>query len=101
MSIAEANNPIALGVRAIIAQKGLKQVYVAEKAGYTTQELNDMLNGRRLIKACDIPELARALRVKTDDIYEAGMKEVGRDEGSRIEFNDKSRRFIDGIKPIK
>ena len=33
-----------------------------------------MLNGRRLIKACDIPRIATVLGVKADDIYEAGKK---------------------------
>ena len=28
-----------------------------QKAGFTPQELSDMFNGRRLIKACDIPRL--------------------------------------------
>lgn len=74
MTIAESNDPFARGLREIIAKKGLKNLYVAEKAGFTAQELSDMLNGRRLIKACDIPRLAEALEVKTDDIYETGMR---------------------------
>lgn len=74
MTITEANEPISSGVRVIIAMKGLKKIYVAEKAGFTAQELSDMLNGRKLIKACDIPKLARALGVKENEIYEAGKK---------------------------
>ena len=50
----------------------MKNLHVAKKAGYSPQKLSDMLNGRRLIKACDIPNLALALGVKIDDIYEAG-----------------------------
>lgn len=69
VTIAEANQPVSTGLLTIISQKGLKQVYVAEKAGYTPQELCDMLNGRRLIKACDIPKLAYALDVKLDDLF--------------------------------
>lgn len=53
MTIAEANEPLSNGLKIIIAQKGLKNLYVAENAGYTPQELSDMLNGRRLIKACN------------------------------------------------
>lgn len=74
MTIAEANEPLACGLRLLIAKKGLKNLYVAEKAGYTAQELSDMLNGRRLIKACDIPKIANALNVKADDIYRAGKE---------------------------
>lgn len=74
MTITEANEPVASGIRVIIAKKGLKILHVAEKAGFTPQELSDMFNGRRLIKACDIPKLAHVLGVKTDDIYAAGKK---------------------------
>lgn len=72
MTIKEANTPFADGLQFLIEVKGLKQVYVAEKAGYTPQELSNMLNGRRLIKACDIPRLAAAIDVTTDEIYKAG-----------------------------
>lgn len=51
MQIAECNAPVAKNIAGVIENKGLKQVYIAEKAGYSPQELNDMLNGRRLIKA--------------------------------------------------
>lgn len=41
MTIAEANEPLSNGLKIIIAQKGLKNLYVAESAGYTPQELSD------------------------------------------------------------
>lgn len=75
LTIAEANEPIATGIKVIIAKTGLKNLHVAKKAGFTPQELSDMFNGRRLIKACDIPKFAHVLGVKTDDIYAAGRKE--------------------------
>lgn len=75
MNIKKMNYPFDLGLLRIIKEKGLKQVYVAEKAGFKAQELNDMLNGRRLIKLCDIPQLAKVLGVTSDDIYTAGIKE--------------------------
>ncbi len=74
MNIAKMNYPFADGVANLIKDKGLKQVYVAEKAGIGKQEFNDMLNGRRLIKVCDIPKIAIALNVTSDDIYAAGRK---------------------------
>ena len=74
MTIEEANKPVSSGLRVIIAQKGFKNIYVAQKAGFTPQELSEMLNGRRLIKACDILRLACALGVKEDDIFAAGKK---------------------------
>lgn len=72
MTIAEANEPLSKGIQIVIAKKGLKNLYVAQKAGYSQQELSDMLNGRRLIKACDIPRLADALEVDAGDLYAAG-----------------------------
>lgn len=77
MTITEANEPVARGLKAIIVRSGLKNSHVAEKAGFTPQELSDMFNGRRLIKACDIPKFAYVLGVKEDDIYAAGRKESG------------------------
>mgnify|MGYP005789881097 CR=1 FL=1 len=74
MQIADFNAPAAKNISKIIEKKGLKQIYVAEKAGYKPQELSDMLNGRKLIKVCDIPRLAKALEVEIDEIYEAGKK---------------------------
>ena len=72
-TIKEMNVPVAFGISKAIKEKGFKQTYVAESAGYTPQELSDMLNGRRLIKACDIPRIAKALRSeyfnKTVDKY--------------------------------
>lgn len=74
MTIKEANFPFDEGIMRLIRQKGLKQKYVADKAGYTTQEFSDMMNGRKIIKLCDIPRIATVLGVKADDIYEAGKK---------------------------
>lgn len=77
MTIPEANEPFATGLKVIIAKKGLKNLHVATRAGFTSQELSDMLNGRRLIKACDIPKLTKVLNVTSDDIYAAGRKGGG------------------------
>lgn len=74
MAVIEANEPLATGINRIIASKGLKKIHVAKEAGLSPQELSNMLNGRRLIKACDIPNIAKALRVDTDDIYKAGTE---------------------------
>lgn len=83
MTIREANEPLSSGIKIIIAKKGLKQIYIAEKAGFTSQELSDMLNGRKIIKPCDSLAIADALEVtmnelyameKESDLYEAGKK---------------------------
>ena len=54
-------------------EKGIKQYAVANKAGYTKQQFNDMLNGRKIIKAIDILAIAKALEVSPNDLY--GIKE--------------------------
>lgn len=74
MTIRELNTPFDDGISKIIKEKGLKKVSVAHKAGLSSQELSDMLNGRRLIKACDIYKLAIVLGVTLDDIYNAGKE---------------------------
>lgn len=76
MNISEANAPAAKGMQIIISKKGLKQVCVAEKSGIGQQALSDMLNGRKIIRACDIYKIARTLGVTIDEIYEAGREDV-------------------------
>lgn len=68
MSILEDNYPVSNKITQFIEKKGMKQVYIAEKAGFTPKELSDMLNGRRLIRVCDIPKLAFALGVTPNDL---------------------------------
>ena len=46
MNIAEMNYPFANGIANLIRDKGLKQIYIAEKTGIGKQELSDMLNGQ-------------------------------------------------------
>ena len=69
MQIVECNAPVAKNIAGVIENKGLKQVYIAEKAGDSPQELNDMLNGRRLIKANDIARISLALGVDANYLF--------------------------------
>ncbi|NBI61312.1 XRE family transcriptional regulator [Lachnospiraceae bacterium] len=61
LDIKISNEPVAKNISRIIKESGLKQKYVAQKAGFTAQELNDMLNGRRLMRAVDIANIIDAL----------------------------------------
>ena len=72
--IEEANKPFAKGLEVIIARKGLKQIYVAKIAGYTQQQLNRMLNGRKMISAKDIVQISKALGESPDAIFQAGRE---------------------------
>ena len=73
MAISEYNDPVAVGVRMIIAKKGLRQNAVAKRARLSEQQLSDMLNGRKLIKACDLLPIAEALGVTVDELHAAGQ----------------------------
>lgn len=69
-----AVDPIAIGIKKLIDEKGLLQKAVATKAGFTPQQFSDMLNDRRILRAIDIVPIANALGVEVSDIYEAGRQ---------------------------
>ena len=78
----EMKSIVADNLSNIIKEKCLKQCTVAPKAGYSKQQLTDMLKGRKRIKETDILRLASALDVdvsvllKTEaDSNEAGDKQ--------------------------
>lgn len=75
MTISEANAPASKRIQVIIAEKGFKNLYIAQKAGFAAQEFSNMLNGRRLIKACDIPKLADALGVDANYLFGINTEE--------------------------
>lgn len=75
MTILEENAPVSKRVQAIIAENGFKNLYIAQKAGFTAQEFSDMLNGRRLIKACDIPKISNALGVDANYLFGINTEE--------------------------
>lgn len=60
---------IARNVKDLIKAKGLKQIAVAEAAGYSKNQLNDLLNNRRTIKDVDVIALAHALNVTPNDLF--------------------------------
>ena len=74
MTISDANEPFASGLKNIIKQKKYKNIQVAKKAGYTAQQLSDMLNGRRLIKPCDLLRLSVAVEASFDEICRCGKE---------------------------
>ncbi len=63
---------IAPNIKKIIHDKCLKQNAVAEKAGYTKQQFNAMLNGRKIIKDVDIVRIAKVLSVDVSTLFEKG-----------------------------
>lgn len=68
MASVEPLDPVAIGIRKKIAEKGLRQKAVASLAGFTEQQFSDMLNGRKIIKAYDLFRIAEALGVEAADL---------------------------------
>ena len=57
-------------IRAIIKEKGFKQKVVAERAGFSEQDLSHILNDRRqLLRVEHIPRLAAALGVEIKELF--------------------------------
>lgn len=77
LDIKTSNSIVAEQVILLIEKNGLRQSALAQKAGFTPQELNDMLRGRRLIRACDVEALIKALKpLGVDANCLFGIKEV-------------------------
>ncbi len=55
-------------IRRLIRTKGLKQTFVAEQAGFTDQQLTDILNNRRLLRVEHLEPLARVLGVTIETL---------------------------------
>ena len=62
-------NCVANSIRRIITEKGLVQGKVAERAGFSDQQLCDMLADRKIIRAEYVPALAAALGVTPNDLF--------------------------------
>lgn len=57
-------------IKSIIAEKGMKQIFVAEKAGFSKQEFSNILHGRKLLRVEYIPRIAMALDVEIKVLFE-------------------------------
>jgi len=69
MLIANYNSVMPHNITRIIRDKGLKQCAVAKRAGFSNQQFNDMLNGRKIIKPCDALAISEALGVTMNELY--------------------------------
>ncbi len=68
---------IISNIKRIIDEKGMKQGFVAEKAGFTKQEFSNILNERRkLLRVEHLWDIAMALDVSVNDLYGVEKKEV-------------------------
>lgn len=61
---------IISNIRQIIRDKGMKQNVVAERAGFSSQELSNILNdNRKLLRVEHLPEIAHALNVDVNELF--------------------------------
>ena len=75
LDITASNSVVAVRLKNVISEKGLKQAAIATNAGFTAQELNDMLNGRRIMRAADIASLINVVKeFGVDANYLFGIK---------------------------
>ncbi len=65
----ENNSVVVKNTRRIMAEKGLKQKFVAEKVGITSKQFSNLLNGRRVINANDVWKLSLALNVTPNELF--------------------------------
>lgn len=86
MQIAECNEPVASNIKKIINEKGLKQVAVATRANFSQSAFNAMIRGRRLIKPCDVNNIAHALGVSANDLYKKEQEGSGEQNERRNDF---------------
>lgn len=75
MNAEKYNAIVPDNVSKLIIARGLKQGAVAERAGFSKQQFSDMLNGRKIIKLCDVIAIAVALNVGVDDLFSSDHKD--------------------------
>lgn len=69
MNAEKYNAVVPDNIAKLIIDRGLKQGAIAERAGFSKQQFSDMLNGRKIIKLCDVITIADALNVGVDDLF--------------------------------
>ena len=70
--VAKVSSCVAVGIKCILAKKGLQQGYVAKCSGFSDQQFSDMVNGRKIIRAEYLPAIANALGVDVNELFQAG-----------------------------
>jgi transcriptional regulator with XRE-family HTH domain len=67
---------VAVNIKRIIDQKGMKHKAVARLAGYSNPQFSAILCGRKIIKDSDIEAIAKALSVTPNDLFAMKLEEV-------------------------
>lgn len=80
MNASKYNLALPANIEKEIERQGLKNSAVAKKAGYSAQQFSCMLNGRKIIKPCDILAISEALGVSVSDLFGTKRKRSGKSE---------------------
>jgi transcriptional regulator with XRE-family HTH domain len=65
-----ATKQITENIKVIIKRSGLKQRVVAERSGFNEKEFSNILNGRKQLRAEHVPQIANALGVTPNEIFQ-------------------------------
>lgn len=60
---------VTANIRRIIENKGYKQKFIAEKAGFTEQQFSDLLSGRKSFSVTYVMPICKALDVNPNDLF--------------------------------
>ncbi len=60
---------VAPAIKQIVESRGLKQVSIAQRAGYTKNQFNSLLNGRKLITETDIFKICSVLEITPNELF--------------------------------
>ena len=76
VDIKSSNTVVAENIKHIIEDRSLKQSAIAKKAGFSTNEFNAMLNGRRLIKAIEMVSIMDVLEIDANTLFRTKKESV-------------------------
>lgn len=79
------NGAIPGNVLRIIKERGMRQAFVAEKAGFKNYQFYELMNGRRIIRAVDIAAIAEALNVTPNELFGIKARDAPRKRKKRTE----------------
>lgn len=101
MNINSQNQPVTSNILRIISVKGLKQKVVAERAGYSSQQFSDMLNGRKIIRPLDTKAIAIALEVDANELFKVDGREAeGRKRRQKMDSSIDEFKVVEEILDI-
>lgn len=62
-------NVVTANVKKLIATRGIKQKYIAQKMGLSEPEFSNIMNGRKILKPEIVPLLCDALDVTPNELF--------------------------------